>query len=134
MQADVLQHGLHRCQEFMQCYHLLDSKARIFTRLDGSREHSEPSRVLSIEGPRQTPLPNDPLVQAPTEEQFNKDGDEERRDNPSMKELPKQIDSLVEVIDVDNLTSNVALEGPNDPKINLVPTPLTSGKASSVPL
>ena len=85
--------------------------------------------------PNQTPLLNDSLVQASTEEQSNKDGDEEGGDSPSMRELAKQIDSHVEVINVDNSSSNVAPEGPNDTEINLVPTPPppTSGKASSVP-
>ena len=84
--------------------------------------------------PNQTPLLNDSLVQASTEEQSNKDGDEEGGDSPSMKELAEQTDSHVEVINVDNSGSNVAPEGPNDPEINLVLTPpLTSGEASSVP-
>lgn len=73
--------------------------------------------------PNQTPLLNDSLVQASTEEQSNKDGDEEGGDSPSMRELAKQIDSHVEVINVDNSGSNVAPEGPNDTEINLVPTP-----------
>ena len=73
--------------------------------------------------PDQTPLLNDSLVQALTEEQSNKDGDEEGGDSPSMKELAEQTDSHVEVINVDNSGSNVAPEGPNDPEINLVLTP-----------
>ena len=55
--------------------------------------------------PTQIPLPNDMLVQAPTNEQFDEEGDEEGEDSPNMRELAKQIKSHVEVIDVDNPTS-----------------------------
>jgi len=40
-----------------------------------------------------------------------------------MRELAKQINSHVEVINVDTSTSNVVVKGPNNPEINLVPTP-----------
>ena len=40
-----------------------------------------------------------------------------------MKELAEQIDSHMEVIDLDNPTSLVAPEGPRNSEINLAPTP-----------
>lgn len=51
---------------------------------------------------KQIPLTNDPLVQAPTQEQLDKEDDEEGEESPSMAELVKQIDSHVKVIDMDN--------------------------------
>ena len=87
----------------------------------------------SFKDPAQIPLPNDLPIQAPTKEQSDKDGNEEGGDSPRMRELAKQIDSHVVVIDVDNPTSNVAHEGPNAPKINLALTTPTSGKVSSIP-
>ena len=98
-------------------------KARIFKRLNGNCVRSEPSSVFSVQGPDQIPLPNDSSVQAKIKEQSDKKGDEEEGDSPSIRELAKQINCHVEVINVDNLTSNVPPEGSKDPKINLVPTP-----------
>ena len=52
-----------------------------------------------------------------------------------MKELAEQIDSHMEVIDLDNPTSLVAPEGPKTLEINLAPTPPPPafGGASPVP-
>lgn len=59
----------------------------------------------------QIPLPSDPPVDEPTQEQPQDDRDEEEgEDSPSMVELAQQIDSHVMVIDVDNLTTTTATE------------------------
>ena len=50
-----------------------------------------------------------------------------------MKELAEQIDSHMEVIDLDNPTSLVALEGPRNSEINLAPTPPPSQLLEELP-
>ena len=49
-----------------------------------------------------------------------------------MTELAEQINSHVEVIDMDNPTTNVAPEGPNAPEVNLALTLPTSREFSSI--
>ena len=48
-----------------------------------------------------------------------------------MAELAKQIDSHVDVIDMDNLATNVVPEGQGAPEVNLGPTFPTIGEVSS---
>ena len=49
-----------------------------------------------------------------------------------MIELAEQINSHVEVIDMDNPTTDVAPKGPNAPEVNLALTLSTSGEFSSI--
>nr|POE61989.1 hypothetical protein CFP56_38533 [Quercus suber] len=65
---------------------------------------------------------------APSEKQLEEEGGE----SPTVTELAEQIDSHVEVIDMDNSATNVASEGPNAPEVNLALTLPTSGEVSSI--
>lgn len=79
------------------------------------------------------PLPNNPPVQALIDEQSIEGGSVEGEDSPSMRELAKQMDSHMEVIDLDNLTSLATLEGPGTLEITLTPTPQLSEVLPSRP-
>lgn len=61
--------------------------------------------------PNQIPLPNDPLVPTPSQEQSDEEDDEEGEESSSMVELAEQIDYHLVVIGVDNLVTNFDLEG-----------------------
>lgn len=61
--------------------------------------------------PNQIPLPNDPLVLTPSQEQSDEEDDEEGEENSSMVELAEQIDYHLVVIGMDNLVTNFDLEG-----------------------
>ena len=81
--------------------------------------------------PNQIPLPNDPLIQALTQEQSDEEGDKKGEDNPSMAELAKQIDSHMVVINVDNSATTIIPKGQGTPEVNLGSTPLNANEVSS---
>ena len=83
--------------------------------------------------PTQTPLPNNLPIWALTKEQFAEGREEEGEDSPSMRELAEQIDSHMEVIDLNNPSSLVVLEGSSNLEISLAPTLPAFGGASPIP-
>ena len=83
----------------------------------------------------QVPLPNDPPIQAKIGGQPAARGEEEEeewKDSPSMRELAKQIDSHIVVVDLDNPAYPIAPKGAGTLEIALAPTAPSFEGASSV--